>query len=203
MSDLTEAAIRDRLLEHLRPVVHRPLLIDKEVPVPYKHIYIPPGRRSDNPRLEVWCFKQDIVIYRRLFDKTVGHREAYVSKAGQPLVDVVLEKDNAQRTHDVGLPFVIIETKKQQPNTHDILTYSQKSQMIKTIFPYCRFVLLIRGRIAARTYRHGINFDSIIPFNDTSDMNEIATLRRTVKVLLSQATGQIAKLREPSRTLLT
>jgi hypothetical protein len=107
-------------------------------------------------------------------------------------MNIVLEKDNAQNRRDVGLPFVIVEVKKGQPNVHDILAYSQKAEMIKTISPFCRFALLVKGKIAARTHRHGINFDSIIQVNNLADHAEVRALRHAVKKLLSQAEQRCA-----------
>ncbi|MEJ5261472.1 MAG: hypothetical protein WHT45_02240 [Ignavibacterium sp.] len=166
------------------------LFIDKEVPIPYKHIYLP----NEKHKLEIWCFKQDIVIYEKLFDKNVGYRDAKISANGNELVNIVLEKDSAQNSHHVGLPYVIIETKYKQPNTHEILTYSQKVQMIKTIFPYCRFVFLIFGNISPRTYRHGLYFDKIVNINNIDDNAEINNFIELVKNLLTDVKADIKKL---------
>src|SRR5260221_2291649 len=151
---MKETEIRDKLIDKLKDLVSEPYLIETEVPIPYKHIYIPTEERN---KLEIWCFKQDIVIYKKLFDKTVKQSESKITKGKETIVDIILEKDSGQNSHHLGLPFVILELKKHQPNTHEILTYSQKAEMIKTIFPYCQFLFLIYGGIAARTYRHGIN----------------------------------------------
>ncbi|NWF89439.1 MAG: hypothetical protein HXY50_08245 [Ignavibacteriaceae bacterium] len=167
------------------------LLIDKEVPIPYKHIYLP----NEKHKLEIWCFKQDIVIYEKLFDKIIGYRDAKISANGNELINVVLEKDNAQNSHHVGLPYVIIETKYKQPNTHEILTYSQKVQMIKTIFPYCRFVFLIFGSVSARTYRHGLYFDRIVNIINIDDEVEVNNFIQLVKELLNEVKEDIRKFK--------
>lgn len=91
--------------------------IDTEVPIPYKHIYL---RKNRKITLEIWCFKQDIVIYKPLFDKSVPYRGSKIKSEDKRQIQIILEKDNAQKTKDVGLPYVIIETKGRQPNTHDI-----------------------------------------------------------------------------------
>ena len=148
--------------------------INPEVLVPYKHIYIPNGNQI---KQEIWCFSQDITIYQTLFDKTVKHKDCKIVKESEQLIDVILEKDQGQHKEDVGLPYVILELKKQQPNTHEIMTYSQKAEMIKTIFPYCQFLLLIYGNISALTYRHGINFDEIISLKNVDDEQEINNLK--------------------------
>lgn len=171
---MTETELRDYLINQLDNLVEHPYLIETEVPVPYKHIYIP---TENNTKLELWCFKQDITIHKILFDKSVKQKESRITKNGDTLIEVILEKDSGQNSHHAGLPFVILELKKGQPNTHEILTYSQKAEMIKTIFPYCQFLFLILGNISARTYRHGINFDEIISLKDPYNPDEIEVLK--------------------------
>jgi hypothetical protein len=187
---LTEPELQDHLFEQLKNLAKSPNLIGAEVPIPYKHIYIPTDTKT---KLEIWCFKQDITIYRKLFDNSVGRKESYTMQDGASLIDVILEKSSAQH---VGLPLVILELKKEQPNTHDILTYSQKTEMIKTIFPYCRFLFLVQGKISARTYRFGINFDEIILLKDAFDVTEIENLRETIKKHLAIALENLGKLTE-------
>ena len=188
---MTETEIRDKLIDKLKDIVGPPYLIETEVPIPYKHIYIP---ADDKNKVEIWCFKQDIVIYKKLFDKTVKQSESKITKGTETIIDVILEKDSGQNSHHVGLPFVIIELKREQPNTHEILTYSQKAEMIKTIFPYCQFLFLIYGTIAARTYRHGINFDEIISLTNIDDKNEIKRLRETILKHFDIATTSLTTL---------
>ena len=190
---LTETQLRDGLKEHLKGMVKPPYFLDTEVPIPYKHIYIPTDGKT---KLELWCFKQDITIFKVLFDKSVKQKESKISKDNETLIDVILEKDSAQNSHPVGLPFVILELKKEQPNTHEILTYSQKAEMIKTIFPYCQFLFLIQGNVSARTYRHGINFDEIISLKDINNKEEIKNLKATLKKHFDIATKKLSQLTE-------
>ncbi len=190
---MTENELRDILIEKLNNVVDAPYLIDTEVPIPYKHIYIPTDGLT---KLELWCFKQDITIYKVLFDKTVKQKESKITKDNDTLIEVVLEKDSGQNSHHAGLPFVILELKKGQPNTHEILTYSQKAEMIKTIFPYCQFLFLILGDVSARTYRHGINFDEVISLKDPNDKAEIEILKKTLKKHFDIAKTRLKQLTE-------
>lgn len=190
---MTENELRDILIEKLKDVVKAPYLIDTEVPVPYKHIYIPTDGLT---KLELWCFKQDITIYKVLFDKTVKQKDSKIKKDNDTLIEVVLEKDSGQNSHHAGLPFVILELKKGQPNTHEILTYSQKAEMIKTIFPYCQFLFLILGDVSARTYRHGINFDEVISLKDPNDKAEIEILKKTLKKHFDIAKTRLKQLTE-------
>lgn len=190
---MNETELRDILIKKLKGIVKQPFLIDTEVPVPYKHIYIP---TDDKTKLELWCFKQDITIYKILFDKTVKQKDSKITKDGDTLIDIVLEKDSGQNSHHAGLPFVILELKKGQPNTHEILTYSQKAEMIKTIFPYCQFLFLIQGNVSARTYRHGINFDEVISLQDLNDAEEIKNLKDTLLKHFKIAKTRLKQLTE-------
>jgi hypothetical protein len=131
-------------------------LIGKEIPVPYKNIYIP-VRNS----LEIWCFKQDICIYHKLFDKTIDFKSIAVTTNNKPLLKVDLE--GVKNEENIGMPFVIIETKMANTNTHELLASSEKAKMIKTIFPYCKIFLLVFGNpIPPRVYRLCSGFDEIL-----------------------------------------
>jgi len=113
-------------------------LVGKEIPVPYKNIYIPVRNT-----LEIWCSKQDICIYKKLFDKTVDFKNIAVTTDDKPFLKVELE--GAVNGEDIGMPFVIIETKMLNTNTHELLASSEKTKMIKSIFPYCKSFLLVFG----------------------------------------------------------
>jgi hypothetical protein len=104
-------------------------MINKEVPVPYKHIYFP--RRNE---LEIHCFKQDICIYTKLFDKSIEHKQAEITVDTKKVLTVVLEKHAPNNDKDIGLPLVIIETKTSEKiTTHELLAYSEKTKMIKSM----------------------------------------------------------------------
>ncbi len=190
----TENQNRDYLLQK---IVEKKLfsdsliLIDKEVPVPYKHIYIP-----NNPQttLEIWCFKQDICVYQELIKKNVGYKDAiFVSKhdRDQDIINIKLEKDSSQKSHPVGLPYVIIETKMgKNINTHELLAYSEKVQMIKTIFPFSRFMMLFFGEPPTRAYRHGLYFDEIEYINNFDD-ESINNICKVIKDLYKNAIHDI------------
>jgi hypothetical protein len=143
---------------------YKDFLIDKEVPVPYRQIYLP-WRKE----LEICCFKQDICIYQKLFDKSVGYNKAKIKVADKEILSVVLNK-NATATKDIGLPFVIIETKMVgKTNTHGLLACSDKIKMIKTIFPYCTAYLLCFGSFNPNVYRHCSGFDQIFFIGNLND----------------------------------
>lgn len=150
-------------------------LLDKEVPVPYRHLYFP--RKNE---LEIFCFKQDICFYTKLFDKSIKNRDAKITVNGEEILNVVINK-HAANEKDVGLPLVIIEVKmSKNMNTHVLLAYSEKTRKIKTIFPYCRAYLLCFGDFQRSAHRHASEFDEIIFLNDINDKNREAYIERIV-----------------------
>jgi len=150
---------RDYLFDKLKDnaeIASHGCLIGKEIPVPYKNIYIPVRNT-----LEIWCFKQDICIYKKLFDKTVDFKNISLTEGKETLLKVELQ--NIVNGDDVGMPFVIVETKMANTNTHELLASSEKIKMIKTIFPYCKGFLLVFGNpIPPRVYRLCSGFDEIL-----------------------------------------
>jgi hypothetical protein len=155
----SEKKLQNELYRSLKPAVPEPYCFGKEIRVPYKHIYLSPANQNQKPKLEIWCFKQDLAIYRPLFTEEP-------SLIG---MELALREDYKK----VGIPFVILELKDKQPETDVILAYSRKAEMIKSIFPYCRYMLLINGKIDARTYRLGTVFDKILKLPDKNLEAEI------------------------------
>jgi hypothetical protein len=160
-----ERTNRDFLFDKLKDnaeIAASHCLTGKETPGPYKHIYIPVKKS-----LEIWCFKQDICIYQKLFDKSIDFRNIAVTTDEEIHLKVDLE--GAVNNEDIGMPFVIIETKMANTNTHELLASSEKTKMIKTIFPYCKSFLLVFGSSPPpRVYRLCSGFDEIL-FLDKRD----------------------------------
>jgi len=130
-----ETENRDYLFDKLKnntEIAGQKCLIGTEIPVPYKHIYIP-VRNS----LEIWCFKQDLCVYQKLFDKSIDSKKLAISSEDESILKVTIEK-NAKKEKDVGMPFVIIETKMSNAQTDSLLAASEKIRMTKSIFPYCK-----------------------------------------------------------------
>jgi hypothetical protein len=164
----------------------------EEVPVPYRHIYIPDGQKTT---LEIWCFKQDIAIYKPLFDKTAPSEGTKINAGNKREIQIKLERGGAEKEKDIGSPYVIIETKKKQPITHEILAYSEKAKMIKSIFPYCKFVFCIYGKIEPRTYRHGIGFDRIVSIKNTrKNSQDMRDFKKQITELIREAKKDLKKI---------
>lgn len=66
--------------------------------------------------------------------------------------------------------------------------------MIKTIFPYCKFVFCVYERISPRTFRHGVNFDEIICINNIKSRTELSKFEKTIRRLLKEAKTDSKKI---------
>jgi hypothetical protein len=166
--------------------------IEEEVPVPYKHIYL---RLDNSAKLEIWCFEQDIVIYKTLFDNTVSKKVAEIILSDKSKIQIELERGKAKKEKNIGLPYVIIETKSEQPNVHETLAYSRKAEMIKTIFPYCKYVFCIYGKVDPRTYRHGIAFDRIISIKNTrKNSQDMRDFKNQITELIGEAEKHLKRI---------
>jgi hypothetical protein len=156
---------RDYVFDKLSEAYGQEYFIGKEVSVPYRQIYIPKDKKIE---LEIWCFKQDICIYKSLFDKDIKSYDVSINHNGNNIIDIKMEKDSPK--YDVALPLLIVETKMAKTvTTHELLAYSEKVQMIKTIFPYCKYMLLLFGTPPKRAYLHGLNFDRITSIKELVD----------------------------------
>ncbi|GHU76701.1 hypothetical protein FACS189461_4590 [Spirochaetia bacterium] len=164
---------RNYILNEIIKVYGNDYMIGKEISVPYRQIYIPKDNKIE---LETWCFKQDICIYKTLYQKNRKNKDASINYNGNEIINITFEKDNVQNKNDVALPLLIIETKMAKNiTTHELLAYSEKVQMIKTIFPYCKYLLLVFGKPPKRAYLHGLNFDRIIGIEEITK-NEIKNI---------------------------
>jgi hypothetical protein len=68
--------------------------------------------------------------------------------------------------------------------------------MIKSIFPYCRYMLLIQGKIDARTYRLGTVFDKILELPDGEQLDVLAINDIEMELIrqLEEAEALLSKL---------
>ena len=79
------------------------------------------------------------------------------------------------------VPRVIMELKFGKVGTHSAIIYSEKLRLIKSIYPYVRYGLILGGmpEIPPRVLRHGQGFDFIqtvsFPFR-SSELNKLVRL---------------------------
>jgi len=137
--------------------------IGTEIPVPYKHLYMP-VRNS----LEISCYRQDICIYQKLYDKSICSEKITINTGSKKIFDIVIE-DKALLKKDIGMPFVTIETKQGDVKPESLFIASEKITMIKSIFPYCISFLLVFGTEHPRILRNCLCFDDILFLPDLSD----------------------------------
>lgn len=186
----TEDELRNNLLDRLKNSSIKNCEIGKEIPVPYKNVFLP----SKPLTLNIWCFKQDIVVYKELFEG--NHEHCIIKKhpgnGSDSEIIVKINRAGAKKENPVAIPLVIIETKKGQPNTHEIMTYNQKAQMIKSIFPFCKFIFLLFDKnISQKVFHHGIYFDHILCLDDinSSSIAEVVSIiqnnLRTIEQLVN------------------
>ena len=177
MAKNKETVLQEKLFELLKSVIKEPYYTGMEVAVPYKHVYLPSEQK---PKLQIWCFKQDLVIYKPLFSEKPEINGFEVSLKGDP--------------GKKGIPYVIVEIKNGQPQTDNILAYSQKAEMIKSIFPYCRYIMLVNEKCHPRTYRLGTIFNEIIHLKDDNDQKETETIKRKVLSHLKEAEELVSRM---------
>jgi hypothetical protein len=155
------------------------IYIGKEVPVPYRHIY---RIVNDSLNLEIMCFDQDIAFFD-FFEFS----EEKLEKLNE-IIHINLEiesnknfKENIKPINDPKnkinsiskennkffvFPYITIETKMgggpDKPTTDSILVATKKVELIKSVFPHCKSMLLIflpkNSKIPQRVYRCGKPF---------------------------------------------
>ena len=119
-------------------------------------------------RLLFQSAEQDIVVYIKDDENNYNFEgKKFFRKFPKSLAD---EK--------ILIPLVIFEVKYKAVNTHTIRQYSELARMIKTIFPFCLYSLLLinielQRHNADKTYMAGKGFDKVIYKSDYEIDNEI------------------------------
>lgn len=76
------------------------------------------------------------------------------------------------------IPKIICELKYDGITSHGLITYSNYAADIKSIFPQCKYLLVLRhqkGSSANKLFRHGRFFDKIIFFSNNSSQQKYQT----------------------------
>lgn len=163
--------------------------LGKEIPIPYQLSFVVDN--IDQKILEIWCFKQDIVFFKPLLSADFPHRGAVVQYDKQALINIKLERGGAPKKAPIGMPLLIIETKMGHPTTDVILAYTKKAELIKSIFPYCKYVFCISGeKIDPRANRLGTNFDKIVSIENINNGN-VEEFYKIIRRLLKEAKKEL------------
>jgi hypothetical protein len=111
-------------------------------------------------QLQFGFVDQDVVIYEETMDisdfKSVKN---------------IFLHNNKDNRDNLIIPKVICELKFNGITSHGLITYSNYAADIKSIFPECKYMLVMRHKKSSSTnklFRHGKTFDKIISFDDFS-----------------------------------
>ena len=126
---------------------------------PQKHIFIGTtvGMFKGKLRLLFQSAKQDIVIYYHSKNSDMRiYEDGFYMRYRASFTD-----------QDFLVPIVIYEVKYKQVTTHQVRQYSEEARMIKTIFPFCQYnLLLLRvendSTDVNKVYMSSKSFDSVV-----------------------------------------
>lgn len=100
--------------------------------------------------------------------------------------DILIYRIIQCQDEDVIVPSVVIETKLGGTSTHDIMVYSQKALMHKSVYPYLRYGLLIlkgeddgKANLDKKFFVHNIGFDFALVLD--KDIKDIGKLKQKVE----------------------
>jgi len=133
---------------------------------PQKHIFIGTtvGMFKGKLRLLFQSAKQDIVIYYHNENSDMRIYEGgFYKRYRASFTD-----------QDFLVPIVIYEVKYKQVTTHQVRQYSEEARMIKTIFPFCQYnLLLLRvendSTDVNKVYMSSKGFDNVICVDTTDE----------------------------------
>src|SRR4030067_1747604 len=132
-----------------------------------KGIYIEKGKilrdifivhEDENYKLQLGFFDQDIIIYTKTMDISM-FKEVKNIKIHN------IDKNN----ETIYIPRIICELKYDGINTHGLITYSDIASNVKSIFPLCKYILILRYRGNSspnKLLRNGKTFDKILCLDD-------------------------------------
>ena len=125
-----------------------------------KHVFIgcKVGHRRNSLKLIMQSAKQDIVVYLRtpIFD---------ISALAGGFID---KFERSFKGNEFVIPLKIFEIKYRNVNTHTVRQYSEEARMIKTVFPFVSYVLVLINtatkaqREADKTYMSSFHFDRVL-----------------------------------------
>jgi hypothetical protein len=122
-----------------------------------KDIFLNRNKKSGEYKIQFGFVDQDIVFYEKEMDIADFHD-----------VKNILVHKNSKNKNIMLIPKLICELKYNGVTSHGLITYSDYASDIKSIFPECKYWLIMRYRATStenKLYRHGKNFDKIIFFD--------------------------------------
>jgi hypothetical protein len=122
-----------------------------------KDIFLNKSPKTGNYKIQFGFVDQDIIFYEEEMD---------ISKFYE--VENILIHNNSGNKNKMVIPRLICELKYNGVNSHGLITYSDYASDIKSIFPECKYWLVMRYSNSSsdnKLYRHGKYFDKIIFFD--------------------------------------
>lgn len=148
--------------------------------------------------LQLGFFDQDVVIY----ENCMNIEEFYGVKG------IKIHNIDRDMRDQICIPKIILELKYDGINTHTLITYSSIAADIKSIFPNCKYLLVLLHKGSSshdKLMRNGKNFDGILYFNDGSaskkdyrpgdferELNKNTEIRKRYNALLGHIKATLA-----------
>jgi len=113
-------------------------------------------------KLQLGFFDQDIIIYTDTMDISDYYEVTNI------------KIHNTGKKKEIYIPRIICELKYDGINTHGLITYSDIASDVKSIFPLCKYILLLRYKNNSsddKLLRNGKTFDKILCFDDGASKN--------------------------------
>ena len=122
-----------------------------------KDIFLNKNKNTSEYKVQFGFVDQDVVIYEETMDISEFHS-----------LDKILVHNNTNNRNQMVIPKLICELKYDGVTSHGLITYSEYSSDIKSIFPESKYWLVMRFRKSStenKLYRHGKYFDKILYFD--------------------------------------
>ncbi len=144
-----------------------------------KHVFIGSTLGNYNKKLKLifQSAKQDIVVYLK---PNIDSKKLFEH-------DFFSKFTNSFPDNNFIVPLIIFELKYKAVTTHQVRQYSEESRMIKHIFPFCSFNLVLIDAVDVnqnkidRIYMAGNNYNKIINFEELDYTKLVDTLFKLIK----------------------
>lgn len=126
-----------------------------------KDIFLNTAQKSGEQKIQFGFVDQDIVFYDSVLDIAQFNEMGSISIHNNNI--------DEERKDKIVIPKLICELKYDGINSHGLITYSDYASDIKSIFPECKYWLIMRYRKNSsenKLKRHGKYFDKILYFDE-------------------------------------
>lgn len=162
LSELKDRKVHEKLQDELRKeLASVEVKIDGHIKVPYDVVV----KVCSKAILEARHYDQDIIFYSESDISEEENHNLSLFNTTNP---------------NILIPYLILETKDGCPSSHEVITYSDKAQRIKSLFPFSRYFLIVRGGPKKRLTWHGKNFDEVhhLKSSNPSEWNMDALVKK-------------------------